>query len=399
MSKERVDLNNNDEVYHDFDITQGINFFFQKGLNLTEKKYGEALEQFEYAKKLDANHENIFERKKLVHHCDYKSGLVYNKLAQKEVEPIQQKRYHEMAAYCFEETQANSWKDIFNGQDLNQLIATAYNNVGNEEKALQFLQKTTFYKLAKELEQKNSQELVIANPLQDNDNISPQHIREAIRYLFLEQQRQNIVQQEHGQRIGVLEQEVDKIKKTLVNANIYTKEDINTQIKELKDPDLYKYYKHFHSGLRSIYTASCVASSDAVVVNASHIERLKLSSVEKGVCCLFDFLAAGYFRPIITGLLSILHDLGDNIYNSSVEEKLSDFLKKFYIIFSKQYDENMDFEWHLKQIALFFTDLRKDEILNVKPENVNDSFWNFCKQKILPIQNKFFKNKDKEMIL
>lgn len=55
----------------------------------------------------------------------------------------------------------------------------------------------------------------------------------------------------------------------------------------------------------------------------------------------------------------------------------------------------MDFEWHLKQIALFYIELRKDEILNIGPENSKDSFWNFCKQKILPIQNKFFKNKDK----
>lgn len=50
---------------------------------------------------------------------------------------------------------------IFNGQDLNQLIATAYDNAGNKEKALQFLQKTRLYKLAQELGQKNSQELVI----------------------------------------------------------------------------------------------------------------------------------------------------------------------------------------------------------------------------------------------
>lgn len=112
------------------------------------------------------------------------------------MEPVQRKQYYETAVYCFEETQTNFRKDIFNEQDLNQLIATAYNNAGNEEKALQFLQKTTFYKLAKELEQKNSQELIIANPIQDNDNISPQIIREAIRHLFLEQQRQNIIQQE-----------------------------------------------------------------------------------------------------------------------------------------------------------------------------------------------------------
>ncbi len=32
------------------------------------------------------------------------------------------------------------------------------------------------------------------------------------------------------------------------------------------------------------------------------------------------------------------------------------------MIVSKQYDESMDFEWHLKQIALFYTELKKDEI-------------------------------------
>ncbi|WP_395476987.1 hypothetical protein [Rickettsia endosymbiont of Pantilius tunicatus] len=207
--------------------------------------------------------------------------MVYNELAKKEREPVQKKQYYETAAYCFEETQTNFRKDIFNGQ----------------EKALQFLQKTRLYKLAQELGQKNSQELVTANPIQDNDNISPQIIREAIRPLFLEQQRQNIVQQEQGQKIGALEQEIDKIKKMLSNANIDTIDSINIQIKELekKDSDLYKYYKHFHSGLRSIYTASCVASSDAVVVNASHIERLKLSSAEKAfavylILLLLDFL-------------------------------------------------------------------------------------------------------------
>ncbi|HJD67802.1 MAG TPA: hypothetical protein LFV66_05110 [Rickettsia endosymbiont of Bembidion lapponicum] len=221
MSKQRANPFNYDEEYQKLDTTGKIKYILSTGSKThRERKYEEALEQFEYAKKLDANHENIFERKKLVHHCDYKSGLVYNKLAQEEVEPIQQKRYHEMAAYCFEEARTNSRNDIFRGQDLNQLIATAYNNAGNEEKALQFLQKTRLYKLAKELEQKNSQELVIANPIQDNDNISPQIIQEAIRHLFLEQQRQNIVQQEQGQRIGALEQEIDKIKKMLSNANI-----------------------------------------------------------------------------------------------------------------------------------------------------------------------------------
>lgn len=196
MSKERVNPVNDDGEYQEFDTTEGIKFFLTKGTKSYRKKYKEALEQFEYAKKLDANHEDPDQRKKLVHHCDYKSGLVYNKLVQKEVEPVQRKQYYETAVYCFEETQTNFRKDIFNEQDLNQLIATAYNNAGNEEKALQFLQKTTFYKLAKELEQKNSQELIIANPIQDNDNISTQIIREAIRHLFLEQQRQNIIQQE-----------------------------------------------------------------------------------------------------------------------------------------------------------------------------------------------------------
>lgn len=300
-----------------------------------------------------------------------------------------------MAAYCFEETQTNFREDIFNGQDLNQLIATAYDNAGNKEKALQFLQKTRLYKLAQELGQKNSQELVIANPIQDNDNISPQIIREAIRHLFLEQQRQNIVQQEQGQRIGALEQEIDKIKKMLSNANIDTIDGINTQIKELekKDSDLYKYYKHFLSGLRSIYLASCITSSDAVVVNVGHMERT--TSIEKGICIVLDMVTAGWFKPFVTGGLSVFHDIADNIYNSRVESKVSEVLKKFYMIVSKQYDESMDFEWHLKQIALFYTELKKDEILNIGSENNKDSFWNFCKQKILPMQNRFFKNKDK----
>ncbi|WP_341794547.1 hypothetical protein [Rickettsia endosymbiont of Rhinocyllus conicus] len=266
------------------------------------------------------------------------------------------------------------------GQDLNQLIATAYNNAGNEEKALQFLQKTRLYKLA--------QELVIANPIQDNDNISPQIIQEAIRHLFLEQQRQNIVQQEQGQRIGALEQEIDKIKKMLSNANIDTIDGINTQIKELekKDSDLYKYYKHFLSGLRSIYLASCITSSDAVVVNVGHMERT--TSIEKGICIVLDMVTAGWFKLFVTVGLSVFHDIADNIYNSRVESKVSEVLKKFYMIVSKQYDESMDFEWHLKQIALFYTELKKDEVLNIGSENNKDNFWNFCKQKILPMQKK-----------
>lgn len=387
MSKERTNPNNNIESIESL-LLGGAKSY-------KEKKYVEALDQFTYAKELDANHKNPSQRKKFVHHCDYNSGRVYNKLAAKEIEPVQQKRYHEMAAYCFEEAQTNSRKDIFKGQDLNQLIATAYNNAGNEEKALQFLQKTTFYKLAKELEQKNSQELVIANPIQDNDNISPQIIREAIRHLLLEQQRQNIVQQEQGQRIGALEQEIDKIKKMLSNANIDTIDGINTQIKELekKDSDLYKYYKHFLSGLRSIYLASCITSSDAVVVNVGHMERT--TSIEKGICIVLDMVTAGWFKPFVTGGLSVFHDIAGNIYNSCVESKVSEVLKKFYMIVSKQYDESMDFEWHLKQIALFYTELKKDEVLNIGSENNKDSFWNFCKQKILPMQNRFFKNKDK----
>ncbi len=99
--------------------------------------------------------------------------------------------------------------------------------------------------------------------------ISPQIIREAIRHLFFRTAKTKYSTTRTRQRIGALEQEIDKIKKMLSNANIDTIDGINTQIKELekKDSDLYKYYKHFLSGLRSIYLASCITSSDAVVVN------------------------------------------------------------------------------------------------------------------------------------
>lgn len=91
----------------------------------------------------------------------------------------------------------------------------------------------------------------------------------------------------------------------------------------------------------------------------------RTTSIEKGICIVLDMVAVGWFKPFVTGGLSVFHDIADNIYNSRVESKVSEVLKKFYMIAGKQYDENMDFEWHLKQIALFYTELRKDEILNI----------------------------------
>ncbi|WP_197064030.1 hypothetical protein [Rickettsia amblyommatis] len=50
------------------------------------------------------------------------------------------------------------------------------------------------------------------------------------------------------------------------------------------------------------------------------------SSLIKWVCYLGDMAASSFLNSIATALIAVLHDAGDNIFNSKEEKKLVDVL-------------------------------------------------------------------------
>ncbi len=56
----------------------------------------------------------------------------------------------------------------------------------------------------------------------------------------------------------------------------------------------------------------------------------RTTSIEKGICIVLDMVTAGWFKPFVTGGLSVFHDIADNIYNSRVESKYQRCLKVLY---------------------------------------------------------------------
>lgn len=174
----------------------------------------------------------------------------------------------------------------------------------------------------------------------------------------------------------------------LASANISLIADINNQIKELQvlNPKLEEYYKHFNMALHNVCIAASAVSSGLVVPDSGHLERISASSWVKWVCYLGDIAASGFLSPIVTALIAVLHDAGDNIFNSKEEKKLVDVLTKFCKMINKQSNMTVSIEQDLQRLALFFANLRSAEI---KKTNGTD-FSNFFTTK-LPLQGNFFR--------
>ncbi|KJW04119.1 hypothetical protein RAT170B_1495 [Rickettsia argasii T170-B] len=122
---------------------------------------------------------------------------------------------------------------------------------------------------------------------------------------------------------------------------------------------------------------------------------MSASSLIKWVCYLDDIAASGFLNSIATALIAVLHDAGDNMFNSKEEKKLVDVLTKFCKMINKQSDITVPVGQDLQRLALLFANLRSVEI---KKNNETD-FSNFFTTK-LPMHNKFFRydtNNTKEM--
>ncbi len=76
--------------------------------------------------------------------------------------------------------------------------------------------------------------------------------------------------------------------------------------------------------LHNVCIAASAVSSGLVVPDAGHLERVSASSLIKWVCYLGD--------------IAVLHDAGDNMFNSKEEKKLVDVLTKFCKMINKQSD-------------------------------------------------------------
>ncbi|MDE8611153.1 hypothetical protein PQ676_02695 [Rickettsia felis] len=112
-------------------------------------------------------------------------------------------------------------------------------------------------------------------------------------------------------------------------------------------------------------------------------------------CYAADVGSAGFLHPIFNAIIAVLHDAGDNMFNSKEEVKLVDVLTKFCKMINKQKDMTVPIGQELQRLALFFANLRSAEIT----KNNETEFSNFFTDK-LPMQNKFFRydtNNTKEM--
>jgi len=187
------------------------------------------------------------------------------------------------------------------------------------------------------------------------------------------------------------------VKKMLVDANVPLTATINNQIRELKDinPKLEQYYKYFNMALHNVFVAASAVSSGLVVPDAGHLERVGPIYWAKIFCYAADVGSAGFLHPIFNAVIAVLHDAGDNMFNSKEEVKLVDVLTKFSKMIDKQSDMTVPKGQDLQTLALFFANLRSAEITKT---NETD-FSNFFTAK-LPMQNKFFRydtNNTKEM--
>ncbi|WP_256621205.1 hypothetical protein [Rickettsia sp. TH2014] len=183
----------------------------------------------------------------------------------------------------------------------------------------------------------------------------------------------------------------------LVDANIPLTITINNQINGLKDinPRLEEYYKYFNTALHNVFIAASAVSSGLVVPDAGHLERVGPMYWAKIFCYTADVGSAGFLHPIFNAIIAVLHDAGDNMFNSKEEVKLVDVLTKFCKMFNKQKDMTVPIGQELQRLALFFANLRSAEIT----KNNETEFSNFFTDK-LPMQNKFFRydtNNTKEM--
>ncbi|WP_236682580.1 hypothetical protein [Rickettsia felis] len=183
----------------------------------------------------------------------------------------------------------------------------------------------------------------------------------------------------------------------LVDANIPLTATINNQINGLKDinPRLEEYYKYFNMALHNVFIAASAVSSGLVVPDAGHLERVGPMYWAKIFCYAADVGSAGFLHPIFNAIIAVLHDAGDNMFNSKEEVKLVDVLTKFCKMINKQKDMTVPIGQELQRLALFFANLRSAEIT----KNNETEFSNFFTDK-LPMQNKFFRydtNNTKEM--
>ncbi len=182
------------------------------------------------------------------------------------------------------------------------------------------------------------------------------------------------------------------VQKILQSANVGYTANINDQIKELKviNPKLEEYYKCFNMALHNVCIAASAVSSGLVVPDAGHLERVSASSLIKWVCYLGDIAASGFLNPIATALIAVLHDAGDNMFNSKEEKKLVDVLTKFCKMINKQSDMTIPVAQDLQKLALLFAHLRSAEITKLDYADTKNSFSNFFETK-LPMQSKFFR--------
>ncbi|WP_227779875.1 hypothetical protein [Rickettsia sp. Tenjiku01] len=91
---------------------------------------------------------------------------------------------------------------------------------------------------------------------------------------------------------------------------------------------------------------------------------MSASSLIKWVCYLGDIAASDFFNSIATALIAVLHDAGDNMFNSKEEKKLVDVLTKFCKMINKQSDITPVGQ-DLQRLALLFANLRSVEIKKI----------------------------------
>jgi|GEM_PF-5578134 len=357
--------------------------------------YEDALISYKAAKKLDT--ENDF-----VHKYSFYTGSAYNKLAEGAEDTIQKQEYYKKVVKHFK-LLAKNYHNHTDGEfgDINALIATALDNAGDKQQATQYFEKTELFKRFG----KPTQELGVNSNVSATDSqersisikkayhsfqnrggkpLSPEETTEILYHISLTQCCQE-------QRINNLEQENQIVKEKLRIAGIDTKVNIINKINHFKatNPELYKYYVYFNEGLQNIYLASKALASGLLVPNVPHMERIDFDSFWK-VWCYGNEIAACLFGRWVNAALNVAHDATDNIFNTSAEKRLKKILENYYNAITKNHDLSLTIEETIQQLALFYTDVKTEEILSIKAENKQGGIIGFITKKLFSAQQKFF---------
>ncbi|HJD55263.1 MAG TPA: hypothetical protein LFW21_01120 [Rickettsia endosymbiont of Pyrocoelia pectoralis] len=387
------------EDFHNFDLQEDIKEYYRQGQDSFNKGYyKKAIKRFEKAKLIDEDESYIYD-------FNYCIGLSYSKLAENEKDVAQKKHFYEMVItfllpvkqdYLDYKKDDDETDDRF--KDLYDTLGKAYDKVGRNKEAVICYKKNPTVRRIEEIEKEQEFNKVNTKSVDQSHNcnqvfpnsniinapnlgISSQNFSPNFKIpnSISMDDIQDIIQY-FGQEISNLKQQVNILAEVCHYAGVMKMGSINKTVEMLqrKYPDLYKYYNEFKHTLKATMDTCEIISSGLIVPDAEHIQSKSGVASVRTLCYLFDIIAVGRFGSLLT----FLHDVGDNSYNTRSENSLLKELDGLFSILKSKFNNSYFKEIEIQQIALYFTLLQQQIILNIEAINPQDNAANSLKDTI-----------------